>query len=68
MPLVNPDTNEPMSDDPNASDDLRGGKKLGDPGLADATEQGRGGHRVHPEDEGGVLPGEKPAVGSVERP
>jgi len=37
MPKVDPETREPMSDDPNQeSDELRGGKSVGDP----ATEKG----------------------------
>ncbi|MFN2505931.1 MAG: hypothetical protein ABR540_17195 [Acidimicrobiales bacterium] len=41
MPKVNPETGEPMSDDPDqASDDLRGGKREGDPALDGASETG----------------------------
>ncbi|HVL93621.1 MAG TPA: hypothetical protein VM264_09785 [Acidimicrobiales bacterium] len=37
MPKVDPETREPMSDDPaQESDELRGGKSIGDP----ATEKG----------------------------
>ncbi|MGH9280372.1 MAG: hypothetical protein ACRD12_20015 [Acidimicrobiales bacterium] len=41
MPKVDPKTGEPISDDPDqASDDLRGGKQAGDPGLKGASETG----------------------------
>ncbi|MGH9125646.1 MAG: hypothetical protein ACRDZ8_13105 [Acidimicrobiales bacterium] len=72
MPAVNPETNQPISDDPAGSDDdLRGGKKIGDPALADASEQGRGHKTAKTENrvtDGGRLPGEKSAPGSVEKP
>lgn len=43
MPKVNPETGEPMSDDPDqADDDLRGGKVEGDPALKGASETGGG--------------------------
>lgn len=72
MPVVNPETNQPMSDDPAGSDDtLRGGKEIGDPALADASEQGRG-HKTEKTEnrvtDGGMLQGEKAATGSVEKP
>jgi hypothetical protein len=70
MPAVNPETHQPVSDDPSGSDDTRGGKAIGDPALADATEQGRRG-RKEPDEatvtDGGRLPGEKSSLGSVER-
>lgn len=40
MPKVDPDTGQPLSDDPDGPDELRGGKKIGDPDLADATPTG----------------------------
>lgn len=41
MPKVNPETGEPMSDDPDqASDDKRGGMVEGDPALEGASETG----------------------------
>lgn len=69
MPAVNPETHQPISDDPSGSDDTRGGKTIGDPALADATEQGRSGKKapsVAAVSDGGKLPGEKASRGSVE--
>lgn len=43
MPKVDPTTGEPMSDDPDGPDALRGGKERGDPALEGATETGRSG-------------------------
>ena len=43
MPKVDPETGEPMSDAPEESDALRGGKERGDPALEGATETGRSG-------------------------
>ena len=40
MPKVDPESKEPVSDEPSASDDERGGKKEGDPGLKGASETG----------------------------
>ncbi len=41
MPKVDPSSGEPVSDDPDqASDDLRGGKQIGDPGLEGTSETG----------------------------
>ncbi len=41
MPKVDPSSGEPVSDEPDqASDDLRGGKQLGDPALEGASETG----------------------------
>ncbi|MFP5328164.1 MAG: hypothetical protein ACLGHT_11865, partial [Acidimicrobiia bacterium] len=43
MPKVNPETGEPMSDDPDQQEDeLRGGKVKEDPALDDAKETGGG--------------------------
>ena len=42
MPKVDPSTGQPMSDAPEGSDDLRGGKTVGDPALDDASAQGTG--------------------------
>ena len=42
MPKVDPNTGQPMSDAPEGEDDLRGGKTVGDPALADASAQGTG--------------------------
>ena len=43
MPKVDPQSGEPVSDDPDqASDDLRGGKVEGDPALEGASETGGG--------------------------
>ena len=67
MPKVNPDTHEPMSDQVDGPDDQRGGKKLGDPALAGASEQGRG-HRTGDDLSDERLPGERASTGSVEKP
>lgn len=40
MPKVDPETGEPISDDPEGPDETRGGKSVGDPDLADATPTG----------------------------
>jgi len=40
MPKVDPQSGEPMSDDPGGSDEYRGGKTPGDPALEKATETG----------------------------
>lgn len=67
MPKVNPETGEPMSDDPDQpSDELRGGKKVGDPDLDDASPTGGSPSVFHkgandPGSMRGKLPGEKPA-------
>ena len=43
MPKVDPQTGEPLPDDPDQADDeLRGGKVEGDPGLQGASETGGG--------------------------
>jgi hypothetical protein len=42
MPKVDPTTGEPELDDPEGSDDTRGGKKPGDPALKGASETGGG--------------------------
>ena len=40
MPKVDPETNQPLSDDPEGPEELRGGMEAGDPGLEGATETG----------------------------
>jgi hypothetical protein len=60
MPVVDPKSHEPLSDDPKGPDALRGGKKIGDPALADAREQGDG-HKKHQQHEDGLLLGDEPA-------
>lgn len=41
MPKVDDDTGLPLSDDPDSGiDELRGGKKIGDPALDDASANG----------------------------
>lgn len=41
MPKVDPESGEPLSDDPNQADDsLRGSKVEGDPALEGASETG----------------------------
>jgi len=40
MPKVDPETHEPVSDDPDGPLDERGGKQAGDPGMEGATETG----------------------------
>ncbi len=43
MPKVDPQSGEPLSDEPEqGSDDLRGGKVEGDPALEGASETGGG--------------------------
>lgn len=42
MPKVDPSSGQPMSDAPESSDELRGGKKVGDPALDDASATGSG--------------------------
>lgn len=43
MPKINPETGEPMSDDPEQEEDeLRGAKVKDDPALDDAKETGGG--------------------------
>jgi DNA helicase-2/ATP-dependent DNA helicase PcrA len=67
MPKVDPQTGEPMSDAPEQEDpELRGGKSLGDPDLADATSTGgspgiMGKKAQDPNSYEGKLPGEKEA-------
>ena len=63
MPKVDPATGEPVSDNPDGPDELAGGKKVGDPALAGATETGGSG-AAHPStnvpDDGSTeLPAEK---------
>ncbi len=40
MPKVDDSSNEPISDDPQGSDQTRGGKVEGDPALEGASETG----------------------------
>jgi len=41
MPKVDPDTGQPITDDPKVADpDQRGGKREGDPGMEGAKPQG----------------------------
>jgi hypothetical protein len=40
MPIVNPETGEPMSDAPETTPEQRGGKQMGDPGMEGTTETG----------------------------
>jgi len=51
----------PLSDDPKGSDELRGGKVLGDPALDDASANGTGAGSSGAEYEqnSGTLPGER---------
>ncbi|HUP70075.1 MAG TPA: hypothetical protein VM142_09715 [Acidimicrobiales bacterium] len=60
MPKVDPSTGEPMTDAPDAPDDQRGGKGIGDPSLAGSTPSGV------PEDDSidndSRLSGEKPSI------
>lgn len=60
MPKVDPSTGEPMTDAPDAPDDQRGGKGIGDPSLAGATPSGS------PDDDSidndSRLSGEKPSI------
>lgn len=71
MPKVDPTTYEPQSDSPDGSDDTRGGRKIGDPTLDQATETG-GKTGTSSESTGAKrstderLPGERPSIGDVE--
>jgi hypothetical protein len=58
MPKVDPTTGEPMSDAPEESDELRGGKERGDPALEGATETGRSG--ISYSDTGSEAQGDEP--------
>ena len=68
MPKVDPETGEPMSDAPEESAEVRGGKEEGDPALADATETGGSGpghpETSSPEDSSTELPGQKGGAAS----
>ena len=47
MPKVDPDTKEPMTDDPEHPDpEVRGGKQEGDPGMEDAKPTGGRGPKL----------------------
>ena len=47
MPKVDPETKEPMSDDPMDPDpEIRGGKREGDPGLDGAKPSGARGPKM----------------------
>lgn len=47
MPKVDPETNEPMTDAPDAPDvEQRGGKREGDPGMEDAKPEGSRGPKL----------------------
>lgn len=47
MPKVDPETHEPMTDDPNVEDpDQRGGKSEGEPGMEDAKPSGARGPKL----------------------
>lgn len=59
MPVVDPRTHQPLSDDPEQEDrELAGGKREGDPGLEGATPWG--GRGKHTPSEHSVAVGEKP--------
>lgn len=60
MPKVD-DTGVPLSDAPDGSDELRGGKVVGDPALDNASANGTGAGASGGEYAGGsnLLPGEK---------
>ena len=46
MPKVDPETGEPVSDDPSGPIETSGGKVEGDPGMEDATPEGASGPRM----------------------
>lgn len=47
MPKVDPDTKQPMTDDPAAPDpEQRGGKREGDPGMEGAKPEGSRGPKL----------------------
>lgn len=46
MPKVDPNTNEPMSDAPDAPVEQRGGKIEGDEGMEGATPEGASGPKL----------------------
>jgi hypothetical protein len=68
MPKVNPETGEPMSDAPERSPDLAGGKQAGDPGMEGASSTGGasvGTPKPGPDDSSSrELPGEKGGAAS----
>lgn len=66
MPKVDPQTGQPMTDDPSHPDpDVRGGKDMDDPDLQDAKPNGAVGTTVGKiqEKRWRGLPGEKPSDG-----
>jgi hypothetical protein len=47
VPKVDPETQQPMTDDPDVADpDQRGGKREGDPGMEDAKPTGARGVKL----------------------
>ena len=59
MPVVDPQTHQPMSDAPDQEDPtLAGGKREGDPGMEDVTPWGGKGH--YNPTQHSVAVGEKP--------
>lgn len=60
---VDPTTHEPMTDEPGGTDAQRGGKRIGDPALDDATVTGGSSPRGDELDDDSRLSGEKPARG-----
>lgn len=68
MPKVDPDTHEPLTDAPDGPADQRGGTRIGDPDLDDATVTGGHSTRGDQIDDDSRLPGEKPSVGDCARP
>lgn len=61
MPKVDPETHQPLSDEPDGPEDQRGGKHIGDPDLDDATATGGSSTRGDEFDDDPRLPGDKPA-------
>lgn len=63
MPVVDPESGEPVSDAPDLPPDLAGGKKIGDPGMEGASSTGGdslGTPQPGPDESGNhELPGEK---------
>lgn len=63
MPKVDEETGLPLSDDPNSGiDELRGGKKVGDPALDDASANGSSGTKKGKDySDSSQLPAERPS-------
>jgi len=65
MPKVDPSTHEPMTDAPDAPEDQRGGRTIGDPAFDGATVNGGNATKGADLDRDSRLPGEKDAHGEA---